>query len=350
VSVTGWLVSYFARWLPHASTPGLYKVGGPGPDSPVIVTCNFSLTIKRLKKALHGLDVWLLSANSDGINVWCAAGGGILTEQRVIDAIKTSGLAEKVSHKKIILPQLSAPGVDRRAVEKETGFKAKFGPVHAEDIPEYLEGGDRKTPEMRHFRFDLRHRMDMLVSMNFPVFLLPAVVLAIFWPQYLAGFSAIFWCGAIVLYGLVNYIPGKSGWTQVLVTSAVALAVWAGVDWYLFADPLAHWGWLVATPIILMAVGLDLAGIATPRKSDPEQLLLKLGLENFGSVFSVKEYGKLHLDREKCKGCLSCLDVCPVGVYEGLGDDKKIAFADKDACFSCTACVKQCPEDALSLE
>ena len=56
--------------------------------------------------------------------MWCAAAGGLLTHHRVIDAVKTSGLAERVSHRRLILPSLSAPGVEVDAIREATGFRA----------------------------------------------------------------------------------------------------------------------------------------------------------------------------------------------------------------------------------
>ena len=61
----------------------------------MILTCNFSLTVKRVLKAVQGMNLWLLVANTDGINVWCASCGGIFTEHRVIEAVKLSGLKDK---------------------------------------------------------------------------------------------------------------------------------------------------------------------------------------------------------------------------------------------------------------
>ena len=177
-ALTAWIVAYLARWLPHRAPTGLFPVGNAGEDSPVVVTANFTLTVRRVRRALAGRDFWLLVAQAEGINVWCAATGGIFTENRIIDAIKVCRLAEVVAHRRVILPSLSAPGVDREAVKRETGFHGRFGPVYARDIPAYLAAGMRKYDTMRRFDFGWRHRLDMFLSMNVPIYLLVGLALA----------------------------------------------------------------------------------------------------------------------------------------------------------------------------
>ena len=92
----------FLRLLPHAAPTGLIRVGNPGPEDPVLVTGNYTLTIRRMKAALEGIDAWLLTANSNGINVWCAAGGGHLTHHDIIAVLRTSRIGEKVKHRHLI--------------------------------------------------------------------------------------------------------------------------------------------------------------------------------------------------------------------------------------------------------
>jgi NAD-dependent dihydropyrimidine dehydrogenase PreA subunit len=347
--LTGWFVAYLARWLPHRAPTGLFPLGRPDASSPVIVTASFSLTVKRVRRALAGRDVWLLVVNTEGINVWCAAAGGIFTESRVIDGVKVSRLSEKVSHRELILPPLCAPGVDREAVERETGFRCRFGPVQARDIPAYLDAGRRTSEAMRRFDFGARHRLDMFLPMNFPVYLAVALVLALVARGHLLGFTALFWGAVALLYVLLDVIPGRTGWGQASLAALVVAGGWAGVDWYARGDPLAHWGWLVATFFVFFGAGFDIAGTLSPRTSDAEQLMHRLGFKSFGSLFSEKETGTVRLDRDRCRGCLTCLEICPVGVFAGHDPEKKVAFRDQAACFSCGACVKQCPEDALSL-
>lgn len=291
----------------------------------------------------------MLVANSEGINVWCAADGGIFTENRVIDAIKVCSLKDKVSHREVILPALAAPGMDLGAVKKETGFRARFGPVYARDIPAYLAAGKKKTEAMRRFDFGFGHRLDMFISMNFPIYLLAAVVLALFFREYLLGYTVLFWGGVAFLYLFMDVLPGKTGWGQAFFSAVLLALVWSTLDWRARGDPLAHWGWLMAGFAIFFAAGFDLAGTVSARKSDAELMMHRLGFKSFGAFFSDKELGEINLDRDKCKGCGSCIDICPVGVFAELDADRKTSFAQQSACFACGACVKQCPEGALAL-
>jgi NAD-dependent dihydropyrimidine dehydrogenase PreA subunit len=348
-AVLDWIVAYLCRWLPRATATGLVPVGDPDASSPVLVTANFSLTVARVRRALRGRSAWLLVANSGGINVWCAAAGGLLTHHRVIDAVKTSGLAERVAHRRLVLPALAAPGVELDPIREATGFGARFGPVDARDLPSYLDGGEKKTEAMRRFDFGLAHRVDMFLPMNLPVYLTVGVVLAVFWPQHLPGFTLLFWSAVAFLYAFLDVIPGRTGWSQALFAAALFAAVGAGVDGLVRGDPLAHRGWLVAIFPIFLAAGLDLAGTASPRRSDSEIWMDRLGLGGFGGLFSERDLGALAFDEDRCRGCGACFEICPVGVFGERGPDRKTTFRDRGACFACHACVTQCPEDALSL-
>ena len=67
------------RGLPWPTEPRLIRVGSPGRDSPVLLTCNYSFTVRRVLRALRGMNAYLLVASTKGINVWCAAAGGYFT-------------------------------------------------------------------------------------------------------------------------------------------------------------------------------------------------------------------------------------------------------------------------------
>jgi len=348
--LTAWIVAYLARWVPHRAPTGLIAIGQPDAESPVLVTANFTLTVKRVRRALVGQNVWLLVVNTEGINVWCAAAGAIFTEHRVIDGIKVSRLAARVSHREIILPALSAPGVNREIVERESGFSCLFGPVYARDLAAYLGAGLKKSDAMLRFNFGVKHRLDMFLPMNFPVYLLVAAVLAIVAPAHVLGFTVFFWAAVASLYLLIDMVPGRTGWSQALLLALLVAIGWAGLDWYARGTPLAHWGWLVAAFFVYFAAGFDIAGTLTPRTSDAERMMQRLGFKSFGAVYVETVGGQVRLDRDKCIGCGTCSEVCPIGVFAGLDASKKTTFRDQEACFACGACVKQCPVDALSLD
>jgi len=142
--------------------PGIYAVGNPDNDSIVLVTANYKLSFDGLRKELSGLDAWILVLDTRGINVWCAAGKGTFSTDELVKRIEVTGLKDVVSHRKLILPQLGAPGVSAHDVKKRSGFFVVYGPVLAADIPAFLEAGNKATPEMRRVRFGLIARMQVV--------------------------------------------------------------------------------------------------------------------------------------------------------------------------------------------
>jgi hypothetical protein len=138
--------------------PGLYAAGNPGSASDIFATANYGLSFDHLRGALKGIDAWVLVLDTAGINVWCAAGKGTFGTEELIERIKKSDIEKCVEHRRIILPQLGAPGVNSGDVKKRTGFTVKYGPVRAEDIREYVNNGYRGTPEMRRVKFTFKDR------------------------------------------------------------------------------------------------------------------------------------------------------------------------------------------------
>ena len=205
--------------------PGLYAVGNPGPEAPVLVTGNFDLTVRRLVRALDGrLDAWVLVADSAGINVWCAAGGGFFTAEKVIAAVKTSRLGEIVRHRALILPQLCANGVDGWKIRRETGWGVHWGPVRATDIPAYLAAGRKKDDAMRLVRFPLKDRLEMVtVTLGFYGLLL-LLPIFLFW-RHLFGPVALSLIGLSYFYAVVHpWLPGRDGLAKSVPLAAIALA------------------------------------------------------------------------------------------------------------------------------
>ena len=138
--------------------PGLYRFGRPGKDSEVIVTANYKLSFDLVRRSLDGLNAWILVLETYGINVWCAAGKGTFGTSELIRQVNESQLSLYVSHKRLIVPQLGAPGVSAHKVKEATGFSVKFGPVRAGDIQEYIAAGFKKSEVSRSVQFNLRDR------------------------------------------------------------------------------------------------------------------------------------------------------------------------------------------------
>lgn len=145
----------------HRVEPGLYSLGKPNRNSPVLVTANYRLSFDALRSRLNGMDCFILVLDTQGINVWCAAGKGTFGTDELVRRVELSGLKDLVDHRVLILPQLGGPGVAAPEVKKRTGFKVEWGPVRASDISDYVKT-KKATSEMRRVRFDLRDRMEVI--------------------------------------------------------------------------------------------------------------------------------------------------------------------------------------------
>jgi NAD-dependent dihydropyrimidine dehydrogenase PreA subunit len=339
------------RVLPWPTEPRLIRIGNPGPESPVLVTCNYALTVRQVLRALRGLDAYLLVAPTRGINVWCSAAGGMFTAHQVIAMIRTSGIGELVRHRRLILPQLAATGVERKLVELRVGWHVVFGPVYARDLPAFLETG-RKSAAMRQVRFPLRDRIAMAASWAFPLSLVGGAVLAVGWRHVLFPFVLLVWALALAIYILFPWLPGQverarrrpPGWIRYLVFFDPAarrnVLVWLlfvlGLWGYAYAvggfAERSLLGWSLASLFLVLLLSMDLAG-STP--------LYKSGLHD-------DRFLHVELDEAACRGRAMCWEVCPKNCYVIDTTRHKAAIALPDACVQCGACVVQCPENALA--
>src|SRR5437016_2064054 len=137
------------RSVPYPTRPRLIRIGNPNRQSPVLVTTNYDLTVRRVCRALSGMDCYLLVAPAGGIDVWCASGGGRFTVDSIISILKTSRISELVDHRRLILPEMCANGINMFEVRRRTGWTAVFGPVEARDVPEYVRTKKRTEKMIR---------------------------------------------------------------------------------------------------------------------------------------------------------------------------------------------------------
>ena len=123
---------------PIQMNPGLYRVGTPGKDAPVLMTVNFSLTYFTLQGYLESTRIpcFMLIVDTEGLSVLTSVAAGKLNESLVRDAIKKFGVEAEVNHRKLIIPGYASPLSGR--IEEATGWKVMVGPRDAAEIGEYL--------------------------------------------------------------------------------------------------------------------------------------------------------------------------------------------------------------------
>jgi len=250
---------FLARWginrMGHRVEPGLYRLGGPTSESPVFASANYTLSFDALRLALAGFYAYILVLDTKGINVWCAAGKGTFGTDELVSRIETAGLSGIVNHRKIIVPQLGAPGISAHEVQRRSGFKVEYGPVRARDLPAYIRKG-KATPEMRRVQFPLKDRI-VLIPVELVHVVIPTVIAAVaLW--FLAGPVAALAAIAAVVAGtvifpiLLPFIPTQDFSTKGLLLGGVVAIPFAAAFAYTPGLP----GWAVAagavTPLLIM--------------------------------------------------------------------------------------------------
>jgi hypothetical protein len=215
--------------------PGLYAVGRPSAESDIFVSANYKLSFDILRRALKNINGWILVLDTKGINVWCAAGKGTFGTEELVTRIFQMRLADLVSHRRIIVPQLGATGVRASEVRKRTGFFVHFGPVDASNIERYLESEYNADPDMRLVRFTMSQRLaltPMEINQALKLFPLVALIILVFfglrpagvifvdawrdgWP-FILLFLVTVLAGAFITPVLLPFIPFRSfamkGW------------------------------------------------------------------------------------------------------------------------------------------
>lgn len=338
------IIETLLRSLPFPTKTGLRVFGKPNRHSPVFVTANFDLTVRRVTRVLiqSQIDCYLLVVNTKGINVWCSAKGGHFTADQVVSVIKTSGIGELVDHRQLILPQLCAPGVNPQEIYQKTGWHTKFGPVYARYIPQYVKSGFQKTTKMNLVEFPIKERLEMATMWAFPMTILIGILFAILWRNLLPEIIALIWILALFLFILYFWLPGKPSLVTALVIGGIfALGIAA---FGLFASQWSIREVLILSPsavLISGIIGIDFPGSSPLFHSEWIIWTQERGLTKGPGRF------KVVIDPEGCDGCGICLDVCPRGVYEL--ESEKAVVSDAEKCENCTACFKQCPPQAISI-
>jgi NAD-dependent dihydropyrimidine dehydrogenase PreA subunit len=335
------------RFVPFAHRTGVLRIGKPDRSSPVFLTCSYDLTVQRVRRALQGIDCYLLVANSRGINVWCSAAGGLFTNHDVISALRTSGIEQLVDHREVVLPQLAAAGIELKNIEQKTGWRVIWGPVYAKDIPLFIRSGLKKSAAMRQVQFPLGQRIEMAIAWAVPISIILALVALFCWREAVLALLALTWGLSFVIFvsfplysrwlrsggkrvGPIVFDFGQGGfqlilWVVLLLGLAAYSAAFASFDWRF----ILRWG--LASFVVVLLLSIDLRGSTPVHKS----ALLE------GGLFTVV------LDEGKCKGAGYCEQVCPRNCYEVDKTRRMATMPRADRCVRCAACIVQCPFDAL---
>jgi len=125
---------------PLATQEGIYEIGNPDENSPVLITSNFSLTYFIVSGEIEGSRVpsYLLVKETEGLSVMTAWAAGKFVADAIAPFVKKCGIADKVKHRKLIIPGYAA--AESGGLEEELGdWEVQVGPREGSNIPAYLK-------------------------------------------------------------------------------------------------------------------------------------------------------------------------------------------------------------------
>ena len=125
---------------PMATTEGIYEINNPDANSPVIITSNFSLTYFIVSGEIESSRVpcWLLIKDSEGLSVLTAWAAGKFVADAIAPFVKKCGIAEKVNHRKIIIPGAVAT-ISGDLDEELPDWEVQIGPREGAHIAPFLK-------------------------------------------------------------------------------------------------------------------------------------------------------------------------------------------------------------------
>lgn len=125
---------------PMATEQGIYPINNPDENSPVLITTNFSLTYFIVSGEIETSRVptWLLIMDTEGLSVLTAWAAGKFVSDAIAPFVKKCGIADKVKHKSLVIPGLSA-SISGELEEELSGWKITIGPREAAHIPPFLK-------------------------------------------------------------------------------------------------------------------------------------------------------------------------------------------------------------------
>jgi len=277
------------RWgvgrMNYTVDPGLYAFGEPNERSPVLVTANYKLSFDRLRETLSKRHAWILVLDTNGINVWCAAGKGTFGTDELVRRIEFSQLNRVVSHTELILPQLAGPGVAAHKVKKQSGFNVLYGPIQAADLPAFLDAGMKATPNMRQKTFTMYERVvlipvELVSVLKWALLILPAFFLlggigapSGFWQGVLNdGLFAVLnllgavLAGAVLTPILLPWLPGRAFSQKGLIMGLITtlfIALFGAYYLNIRQDYMNFLAWFFLAPALSAYLAMNFTGAST---------------------------------------------------------------------------------------
>jgi acetyl-CoA decarbonylase/synthase complex subunit gamma len=203
----------------------------------------------------------------------------------LVGRIESSGLNQIVSHRELILPQLSGPGVAAHHVKKLSGYKVIYGPIRATDLATFLDNGLNATPEMRLKTFTTRERAELIPMELVRALKVGIIVIPILFLLTLLGKSGEGWMNALgyglfsilailtaILSGavltplLLPWLPGRAfsikGFSLGILFAILLLAFRWG-DWIMSTSRFETMAWLLLIPAISAYLAMNFTGAST---------------------------------------------------------------------------------------
>ena len=281
----GWKARWAINRMDYRIEPGLYAVGNPTNQSPVLVSSNYKMSFDCLRSNLSGRGFWILVLETYGINVWCAAGKGTFGTDEIVNRIQSVSLDRVVTHRELILPQLGAPGVDMHAVKQQSGFRVIYGPVRAEDITPFLDAGKKATLEMRRVNFSIADRIvlapvELVLSLKYAIFI--SVLLFLLGGLFAWGYSidrmlsagiknsvlflGFYAASAFLAPVLLPWLPGRSfsakgAWLGFALSAGLAMVAWFRPG--LLENHFALISWFLIVPAVTSFLAMNFTGAST---------------------------------------------------------------------------------------
>jgi CO dehydrogenase/acetyl-CoA synthase delta subunit len=295
----GWKARWGIGRMDYIVPPGLYAIGTPAPDDPVVVTANYKMSYDIVRCSLAGRNAWLLVLETYGINVWCAAGKGTFGTGELVRRVASTGLARVVSHRRLLLPILGAPGVAAHQVAARCGFSVSYAAIRAADLPAYLDNGMVTTPAMRQLTFTLYERLvlipvEVVLALR-SLAIAAGVVLLACWALggRTVGLTAFAAYGGAVLTGIVvgplllPWLPGRSfavkGVAAGLAWAACIRLLTASAGWSVAATIAA----LLALPAVSAFYTLNFTGCTPYTSRSGVKKEMRLGLPAMGGAIAL---------------------------------------------------------------